>query len=108
MLERIHTPEELYQHKLGAALKMENTVLDMLDANAKEANDAALEKLFRHHQDETRQQIDNIEQAFRSFGWEPDKTTSLSVEGLDKEAKMEAKMTDDSLVDAVLCMGAAE
>ena len=64
MFERFNTREELYNYKLGSALKMEHTVLDMLDANAKEAKDPKLSQLFRHHQDETRQQIVNIEQAF--------------------------------------------
>ena len=30
MFERLNTPEELFRYKLGAALKMENTVLEML------------------------------------------------------------------------------
>jgi ferritin-like metal-binding protein YciE len=34
MFERLNTAEELYHYKLGAALKMEQTVLEMLDENA--------------------------------------------------------------------------
>jgi len=30
MFERLNTPEEIFNFKLGAALKMENTVLGML------------------------------------------------------------------------------
>lgn len=108
MFERLNTPEELYNYKLGAALKMEQTVLDMLDDNAEHAHDAELMQLFRHHQDETRQQISNLEQAFAAFGWEPDDSPCPTVEGLEKEAKMTVKKTDDALVDHVLVMGAAE
>jgi ferritin-like metal-binding protein YciE len=70
MFERLNTAEELYHYKLGAALKMEQTVLEMLDENAQEAQDAKLAELFRHHQDETREHIQNLEKAFGVFGWE--------------------------------------
>jgi uncharacterized protein (TIGR02284 family) len=108
MFERLNTPEELYNYKLGAALKMEHTVLDMLDDNAENARDPQLTQLFRHHQDETRQQIANLEQAFAAFGWEPDDSPCPTVEALEKEGKMTVKKTDDALVDHVLVMGAAE
>ena len=68
VFERFKTPEELYNFKLGAALTMEHTVLKMLDSNAKAARSFELADLFRHHQDETRQQIANLEKAFAAFG----------------------------------------
>jgi ferritin-like metal-binding protein YciE len=37
MLERLTTPQEAYNFKLGAALKMERTVLEILDAGIEEA-----------------------------------------------------------------------
>jgi ferritin-like metal-binding protein YciE len=108
MFERLNTPEELYHFKLGAALKMEQTVLDMLDSNAEEAQDSKLKELFRHHQEETREQIQNLEKAFQVLGWEVDDSPCPAIEGIEKEGKANAKKTDDSLVDAVLLSGAAE
>ena len=108
MFERLNTPEEAYNYKLGAALKMERTVLDMLDDNVDEAHDERIRQLFRHHQDETRQQIANIEQAFAIFGWEVDTSPCPAIEGLEKEGKANAKKTDDALVDDVLLQSAAE
>jgi ferritin-like metal-binding protein YciE len=108
MFERLNTPDELLNYKLGSALKMENTVLGMLDANAKVAHDEELKQLFRHHQDETRQQIDNLNQAFAACGWEPDDSAHLPMQALDKEAKLDATKADDSIVDAVVVAGAAE
>ena len=107
MFERLNTPEELYHYKLGAALKMEQTVLEMLDENAQEAQDAKLAELFRHHQDETREQIQNLEKAFDVFGWEVDDSPCPAIQGIEKEGKANAKKTDDALVDAVLLSGAA-
>jgi len=108
VFERLNTPEEAYNYKLGAALKMERTVLDMLDDNVDEAHDERIRQLFRHHQDETRQQIANIEQAFAIFGWEVDTSPCPAIEGLEKEGKANAKKTDDALVDDVLLQSAAE
>ena len=58
--------------------------------------------------DETRQQINNIEQAFRALGEEPDDSPCAVTKALDKEAKADIKMADDSVVDTVILSGAAE
>ena len=108
MFERINTPEELYQHKLGTALNMEQTVLTMLDATADEARDEQIKQLLRHHQDETRLQIANLERAFESLGWEVDETADVAFKAFDKQAKAEVKMTDDALDDDVILGAAAE
>jgi ferritin-like metal-binding protein YciE len=109
MFERLNTPEEAFNYKLGAALKMENTVLEkILDDSIDEAKDEQLKGLLRHHQDETRQQIANIEQAFAAFGWEVDDSPCPTIEALHKEAKANVKKTDDALVDTVILSGAME
>jgi ferritin-like metal-binding protein YciE len=108
VFERLNTPQEAYNYKLGAALKMEQTVLDMLDKNVEEAHEERVKQLFRHHQDETRQQISNLEQAFAAFGWDVDTSPCPAIEGLDKEGRANAKKTDDALVDGILLQGAAE
>ena len=108
MFERLNTPEELFNYKLGAALKMEQTVLEMLEDNAEAATDSELEQLFRHHQEETREHIANLEKAFQAFGWEPDDSPCPAIEGIEKEGKANVKKADDTLVNAVLTSGAAE
>jgi ferritin-like metal-binding protein YciE len=86
MFERLNTPEELYNYKLGAALKMEQTVLEMLDDNAQAAQSPDLERLFRHHQDETREQVANLEKGFAAFGWEVDDSPCPAIEGIGRRA----------------------
>ncbi|WP_051324530.1 YciE/YciF ferroxidase family protein [Candidatus Solirubrobacter pratensis] len=109
MFERLNTPEEAFNYQLGAALKMEHTVLDKILAdNMEEAQDAKLKELFRHHMDETRQQIDNLEQAFSAFGWEVDDSPCPAIEAIHKEGKTNVKKTDDSIVDSIIVSGAAE
>ena len=104
----IETPQDLFAHKLGATLKMENTVLEMLGELEEKAQSDQLKQQFRHHADETRQQIRNLEQAFSAIGVEPTENPCPAIEGLEKEGKQAIKQTDDSLVDAVILAGAAE
>ena len=108
MFDKLNDQRELFGHKLGSALTMEQDVLDMLGNLEQEAQRSELKQQFHHHADETRQQIDNIEQVFRALGEEPDDSPCAVTKALDKEAKANIKMADDSIVDAVILSGAAE
>jgi ferritin-like metal-binding protein YciE len=108
MFDKLNNRREVFGHKLGAALTMEQDVLDMLGNLENEAQRQELKQQFRHHAEETRQQIDNIERVFRALGEEPDESPCPVTKALDKEAKADIKMADDSVVDAVILSGAAE
>jgi ferritin-like metal-binding protein YciE len=108
VLDRIKTHQDLYNFELGAALSMERKNLKLLDRSAENAQDEQLAQLMRHHQDETRQQIGNIEQAFRTLGWDVDDSPCLPMEAMEKETVAKTKMTDEKLVDAVIASGARE
>jgi ferritin-like metal-binding protein YciE len=108
LFERIDSPQELFTFKLGSALNMENKVLDMLGDMEDKAQSNDLKQAFRRHAEETRQHVANVEQAFAAMGEEPDEKPCASMEGLQKQGKAEARMTDDALVDATLLAGADE
>ena len=108
MFDKLNNQREAFGHKLGSALTMEKDVLDTLGDLEKEAQGDQLKQQFRHHAEETRQQIDNIEQAFGALGEKPDDSPCLVTKALDKQAKADIKMADDSVVDAVILSGAAE
>lgn len=108
MFERLDTPQDVYNYKLGAALKMEREVLDILDDNIDEAHDDSLKALFRHHRQETEGQVANIERIFGMFGWEVDDSPCPTIEALQKEGKSNAKKTDDALIDGILLQSATE
>lgn len=108
MFEKLNTPEEIFHHKLGAALTMENNVLEMLGELEKEARHDELRRLFRHHADETRQQIANIERSFELLGEEVDDSACPTIHAIEKEGKAEIKKTEESIVDAVILAGATE
>jgi ferritin-like metal-binding protein YciE len=105
---QIGDPKQLFIHKLGAALTMEETVLSMLEELEQKANEADLKEQLSHHHDETRQQIANLGQAFGALGIEQKKQPCPAIEGLEKEGKEMLKQTAQELYDAVILSGCAE
>ena len=106
--ETIETPRELYLFKLGAALKMENTILEMLPQLEEHAQDPQLQQALRQHFEETQGHVRNLEQAFSALGEEPDDSPCPTIEGLEKEGQANLKMVDDSLNDHVIISGVLE
>jgi ferritin-like metal-binding protein YciE len=107
LLDRIESPRALLEFKLGSALKMEHTVLEMLGKLHAEAHRAELKQQLAHHADETRGHITNIEQA-SALGVEADDKPCPTIEALEKEGKANLKLAADTMVDAVILSGAAE
>lgn len=108
MFERLNTPEEAYNHKLGATLKMETTVLEILEDSIEAAQDPKVKDLLVTHLEESRAHVQNVEKAFDLFGWEVDDSPCPAIEGLEKEGKANAKKTDDALVDSIVLQSAVE
>jgi ferritin-like metal-binding protein YciE len=108
MFERLNTPQEALNYKLGATLKMEQKVLEILDDNIEHAQDEAVKQLLRSHREESERHVGNIEEAFRLFDWDVDDSSCPAIEGLEKEGKAMVKKTDDALVDSVILQGALE
>jgi ferritin-like metal-binding protein YciE len=104
----IETPHELFLHKLGAALTMEETILDMLDKLQEEASDPTLKRNLQQHRRETENHVANLQQIFRALGEEPETQSCPTIEGLQKEGKEMIKEADESLVDAVILGGVIE
>ncbi|HEY5659554.1 MAG TPA: ferritin-like domain-containing protein [Gaiellaceae bacterium] len=107
-MAKIETPKELFVHKLGAALTMEETILEMLEKLHEEASDPELQRNLQQHYKETRQHVANLQQVFQALGEEPEKQPCPAIEGLEKEGEQNIKQTDDSLVDAVILSGVIE
>jgi ferritin-like metal-binding protein YciE len=105
---KVENPKELFVHKLGAALTMENTVEDMLGKLVEKANDSQLKQQLRHHREETQGQIRNLSQAFSTLGMEPKEQPCPAIEGIEKEGESNLAMADESLYDAIILAGCAE
>ena len=104
----VETPTELFVHKLGAALTMEETILEMLEKLEDEASDSKLKQDLRHHHSETRQQVQNLHRIFDALGQEVEKESCPAIDGLEKEGEQMIKKVDDSLVDSVILGGVIE
>jgi len=104
----IETPRDLYVHKLGAALKMENTILEMIPQLEEHANDSQLKQSLNTHLAETRGHVANLERAFQALGAEVDDSPCPTIEGLEKEGQANLKLVDDSLNDQVIISGVTE
>jgi ferritin-like metal-binding protein YciE len=101
--ENIESPRELYVHKLGAALKMEKTILeDMLPVLEE------LKQNVAQHRRETEGHVRNLEQVFRALGEEPDEQSCPTIEGLEKEGQAMLGQVDETLSDAVILSGVVE
>lgn len=108
MFEKLNTPEEIFSFKLGSALSMENTILEMLGELQEKTNRDEIRALLATHQDETRQHIANIEKSFELLGEEVDDSPCPAMQGIEKEGKATLKKIDDSIIDAGILAGAIE
>ena len=105
---KIESPEELFIYKLGAALTMEETILELLEKLQQEAHDPSLRRQLQQHHKETQGQVDNLHRVFEALGEPIDRRPCPAIEGLEKEGDMLLKEVDDSLNDAVILQGVLE
>ena len=96
------TPRELFVHELADAMSAEQIILKLLPELEKEARHPEVKQAFKEHQQETRDQVKNLEQVFQQLGERPEETTCYAAEGLRRE--YEALHEEDPSPD-VLEMG---
>lgn len=85
MASKMSDPQELFLHELGDILGAEKLILKMLPKLASEASDRELKAGFKRHEKETREQIKNIEQAFKSLRKRVKAENCPASQGLKKE-----------------------
>src|SRR5204862_3930724 len=107
-MAQLGDPKQLFQHKLGAALTMEETVLGMLKELEGKANETELQEQLSHHRDETEGQIRNLTQAFGALGKEPERQPCPVIDGLKTEGEQMLEQTSPQLHDGVILSGCAE
>ena len=85
MSSQMNDPRELFLHELGDVLYAERTLVKTLPKLQEEASDDELAEGFGEHLEETRQHVENLEQAFEALG-EPAKAEKCpGIEGIKKE-----------------------
>ncbi len=97
----LESPQDLLRFQLRTALTMENDSLEALGELASAARSADVKKLFRHHSDETKEQIANLHEVFRLLEIPDSSAPSPSTKGIAKQARSLIERSAPSLHDRV-------
>lgn len=81
----VQNPTQLFMEEMGSMYNAEQIILQMLPQMAKESNNQQATNAFQMHEQETRQQIQNLEQCFQILGERPPKVACYSVAGLKQD-----------------------
>jgi len=97
----LESPQDLVRFQLRTALTMEDDSLAALKELAGAARSADVKKLFRHHQDETKEQIENLRRVFTLLELPESTAPSPSTKGISKQAQSLLNRSAASLHDQV-------
>ncbi len=93
----------LFVDVLGQIYYAERQIPEQLEVMISKATSPELKSGFEQHAQETRGQIDRLEQVFRLFGKEPNEITCPAFDGIAKAGNgMISKIDDPQLLDAFL------
>lgn len=104
--QSISTPEELFHFQLRSAFNMEDDSMQALQDLEKAAQSKEVRGLFTHHQEETREQIDNLNKVFDLFEYSASTAPTPATTGIKNQAKSLLERTDPALHDQVTLMSA--
>ena len=99
--QTLKSPTDLLHFQLRTALTMENDSLAALGELTKAARSADIKKLFRHHADETKEQISNLQQVFRLLELKESTAPSPSTKGISRQAASLLERSTPKLRDQV-------
>ncbi len=77
--------QELVQHELGDIYDAEQQIVQMLPQLANECDSGEVKSALQYHEQQTRQQIQNLEQCFQILGAPPKRTACQAIAGLKQE-----------------------
>ncbi|MER7796570.1 DUF892 family protein [Microbacterium sp. NPDC096154] len=97
----LETPEDLLRFQLRTAMTMEHDSLAALEELSEAAVTADIKKLFRHHADETREQIENLKKVFQLLEVPESTAPSPSTTGISKHAESLIARSAEELRDQV-------
>ena len=104
--QTLDTADELLHFQLRTALTMEDDSLAALGVLAGAAKSAKVKKMFKHHADETKDQIENLHKVFTLLDLKLTTAPSPSTKGISKQAESLIKRSADSLHDQVVLASA--
>ena len=103
----IKTLDDLFVHTLQDIYYAEQQITKALPQMIEKATDPQLKQAFTAHLDETKQQIQMVEQVFRMHGHEPKSVTCPAIDGIISEAQdIAGEVADKDVLDAALLAAA--
>lgn len=99
-------PEDLFEHQLRSALTMEHDSLGALKKLGGSARSKELKDLLSHHEDETREQIQNLERSFELLELEQKTAPSPATKALIRQGSGLLERSDRKLLDTVVVSAA--
>jgi ferritin-like metal-binding protein YciE len=103
---KFDAPTDLLHYQLRTALTMEHDSLAALGELATAAKSAEIKKMFRHHADETKEQIENLHKVFELMGWKGTTAPSAATKGIGKQAGAMIERSGPKMVDRVVLAAA--
>ena len=106
----IRTLDDKFRHELEDIYDAEHRFMEAQREMAKKASDSKLKSSFHDHIDETKQQIENLEQAFKALGMEAKRVKCDGAAGLVSEAEktMKEAADDEAVLDCVIAAAATK
>ncbi|KQW05615.1 hypothetical protein ASC66_11595 [Leifsonia sp. Root4] len=99
--QTLESQTDLLHFQLRTALTMENDSLAALGELAKAAKSAEIKQLFRHHADETKEQLANLQKVFQLLELKESTAPSPSTKGISKQAASLLERSAPKLRDQV-------
>ncbi len=99
--ETLETPIDLLRFQLRTTMSMEEDSLAALGDLEKAAPSTEVQELFRHHAEETREQIDNLRKVFDLFEFPVSTAGSPATKGISSQAHSLIERTSKPLLDQV-------
>lgn len=97
----LESPADLLRFKLRTAMTMEEDSLAALGELEQAARSQDVKKMFRHHADETKEQIENLRQVFRLLEFPESTAASPSTKGISKQGRSLVERSAPALLDQV-------
>lgn len=97
----LESPADLLRFQLRTAMTMEEDSLAALGELEQAARSQDVKKMFRHHADETREQIENLRKVFRVLELPESTAASPSTKGIAKQAESLIARSSSELRDQV-------
>jgi ferritin-like metal-binding protein YciE len=104
--QTLESPSDLLQFQLRTAMTMEDDSLAALAELTKAARSADIKKMFRHHADETRQQVENLRKLFGLLDLRESTAPSPSTKGISRQAGSLIERSAPKLRDQVVLASA--